>query len=151
MIDVDGTQLGIVDLNTALQKARERELDLVEVSAKSIPPVCKIIDYDKYRYELSKKDKESSKKQKSHTIKEIWLRPRTTEHDYNVKLRHIKEFLEDGHKVKITMRFRGREVSYVNFGKELFDKLREDLKEIASIEFVSNLEGRNMVMVVTPK
>lgn len=148
---MDGVQIGIVDINTALQKAEERGLDLVEVSPYSNPPVCKILDYDKYRYELRKKDKEAAKKQKSHIMKEIWLRPRTTSHDYNIKLKHIKEFLEDGHKVKITMKFRGREISHIEFAKELFEKLKEDLKDIGNIETSSNLESKNMTMIVTPK
>jgi translation initiation factor IF-3 len=124
---------------------------LVEISPYSDPPVCKILDYDKYRYELKKRDKESLKKQKSHVMKEIWFRPRTTEHDYNIKLKHVKEFLEDGHKVKITMKFKGREVSHLDFAKQIFEKLKEDLKDFGNIEFTSNLEGKNMVIIFAPK
>jgi len=152
VIGADGTQLGIVTRAEALNKAEGAGLDLVEVSPTAEPPVCKIMDYGKYRYELSKKQAEAKKKQTVIEIKEIKLRPKTEKHDLDFKIKNIRKFLQNKNKVKITLRFRGREIVYANSqGIEILNKISEELEDIAAIIQPPRMEGRQMVMFVAPK
>lgn len=150
VIDYDGKQIGVMPLNKALDLAMENELDLVEVSPDPNLPVCKIMDYGKYRYEQKRKERNKKKKQKIFHVKEIKMRPRIEEHDYQFKTKHACKFLESGDKVKIIMTFRGREMAHTEFGKNTLDRLAEDLKEISTIEILPRLEGKQMVMVLAP-
>lgn len=147
----DGEQLGIMSLEDALQEAQKRQLDLVEIAPTAKPPVCRIMDYGKYRYEQQKRDKDTRKKQKIVNVKEVKLRPKIEEHDFNVKLKNTLKFLQDGDKVKITIMFRGRELVHVELGKKVLDKMADEIKDIAIIEREAKLEGRNMIMIVAPK
>ena len=151
VINPDGVQLGVMTPQQALQTAMSLGLDLVEVAPEANPPVCRIMDYGKYRYEQSKKAKDAKKKQTMIQIKEIKMRPKTDEHDLEFKMRHIEKFLKEGNKAKVTMIFRGREVMHTNLGRKLLDKLAEDLKDSAIIEQLPRLEGKNMVMILAPK
>jgi len=151
VISPDGTQLGIMPVQEALQTAYSMGLDLVEVAPDAKPPVCRIIDYGKYRYEQSKKAREARKKQATIEIKEIKLRPKTDEHDFAFKARHAEEFLKDGDKVKVTMVFRGRELAHMDLGKGLLDKFANILKEVGVVEQPPKTEGRTMVMLLAPK
>lgn len=151
VIDPEGTQVGIISLQKALAIAAEAGLDLVEVSPNSNPPVCKIMDYGRYKYELTKKQQEAKKKQSSFQLKEIKVRPKTGEHDLNVKLGHIKRFLEKKDKVKVTVIFRGREITLSKLGREVLDRIAEETSEMASIEQMPKFEGRTMVMILAPK
>jgi len=135
----------------ALQTAMSLGLDLVEVAPDANPPVCRIMDYGKYRYEQSKKEKDAKKKQSIIQVKEIKMRPKTDEHDLEFKTKHIERFLKEGNKAKVTMIFRGRELMHPDLGKRLLDKLANDLKETAVIEQMPRLEGKNMVMILAPK
>ncbi|AWH87214.1 translation initiation factor IF-3 [Limnobaculum parvum] len=149
---IDGEQLGIVSLNEALQKAEEAGVDLVEISPNAEPPVCRVMDYGKFLYEKSKATKEQKKKQKVVQIKEIKFRPGTDDGDYQVKLRSLVRFLEEGDKAKITLRFRGREMAHQQIGMEVLNRVRDDLVELAVVEsYPSRIEGRQMVMVLAPK
>jgi translation initiation factor IF-3 len=144
--------LGIVSLNEALQKAEEAGVDLVEISPNAEPPVCRVMDYGKFLYEKSKATKEQKKKQKVVQIKEIKFRPGTDDGDYQVKLRSLVRFLEEGDKAKITLRFRGREMAHQQIGMEVLNRVRDDLSELAVVEsYPSRIEGRQMVMVLAPK
>lgn len=145
-----GKPVGIMPLNEALALARKQTLDLVEVSPQTDVPVCKIMDYGKYRYEQKRKEREKRKKQKVIHLKEIKMRPQIEEHDYQVKTRQARKFLESRDKVKIIMAFRGREITHLEFGQKTLDRLTEDLKEIADIEMSSKLEGKQLVMIFTP-
>lgn len=151
VITADGEQLGIMSGRTAQQLAVERHLDLVEIAPTAKPPVCKIMDYGKFRYEQQKREKEARKKQKTFDIKEVKLRPGIEDHDFNVKYKNAVRFLEDGDKVKVTIMFRGRELSHPELGEVLLNKMAEQLKEIAVVERVPKLEGKNMIMIVAPK
>jgi len=151
VINPNGVQLGIMSPREALQTAMSLGLDLVEVAPDASPPVCRIMDYGKYRYQQSKKAKDAKKKQNIIQVKEIKMRPKTDEHDLEFKTRHIERFLKEGNKAKITMIFRGRELMHTNLGKKLLDKLAEDLKEAAIVEQMPRLEGKNMVMILAPK
>jgi len=151
LISPDGEQIGIVPTREALQKAENYGLDLVEVSPNSKPPVCRIMDFGKYKYEQSKKEKISKKKQHIITVKEIRLRPRTDEHDLETKLRHARKFLEQKNKVKITILFRGREMAYQDFGRELMEKVKEFLDEVGKVEAEPKMEGRRMIMILAAK
>ena len=131
--------------------AEEQHLDLVEVAPKAKPPVCRIMDFGKYRYEQQKREKEAKKKQKIVTIKEVKLRPNIEQHDFNVKLKNALRFLEEGNKVKVTIMFRGRELSHPELGREVLDRVSEQLKELVSIERDAKLEGKNMTMILAPK
>lgn len=152
---VDGEQIGIVSLNEALEKAEEAGVDLVEISPNAEPPVCRVMDYGKFLYEKSKSTKEQKKKQKVIQVKEIKFRPGTDDGDYQVKLRNLVRFLEDGDKAKITLRFRGREMAHQQIGMEVLNRVRKDLCEdsdLAVVEsFPSKIEGRQMIMVLAPK
>jgi translation initiation factor IF-3 len=143
--------VGIVSRNDALVMAAESGLDLVEIAAQADPPVCKILDYGKFKYEEQKKKNEARKKQKVIEVKEIKLRPGIDEHDYEVKRRSMIKFVEEGDKVKVTMRFRGRELAHQELGMNVLIRVRDDLDEIAKVEQSPKMEGRQMVMVLTPR
>jgi translation initiation factor IF-3 len=151
LIDADGEQLGIVEIKEALEKAGESGLDLVEIAPTAEPPVCRIMDFGKFRYETSKKRHEAKKKQKQTQIKEIKFRPGTDVGDYQVKLRKLVAFLEAGDKTKVTLRFRGREMAHQELGRDLLKRVEEDLKDYGSVEQYPRMEGRVMVMVIAPK
>ncbi|WP_200800651.1 translation initiation factor IF-3 [Carboxydothermus pertinax] len=151
VVKEDGTQLGIMPLKEALKLAEEMELDLVEIAPTAKPPVCKIMDYGKYRYQQSKKEKEAKKKQKIINVKEIKIRPSIEEHDFKVKLKNVLRFLEDGDKVKVTVMFRGRELAHPEIAYELLNKLSQEVGSIAVVERPAKLEGRNMIMILAPK
>lgn len=143
--------LGVLSLDDALRKAEEFGLDLVEVSPNADPPVCKILDYGKFKYEAQKKKNEAKKKQKVIEVKEIKLRPNIDEHDYQTKMRNVNRFLSDGDKVKLTMRFRGREMAHQEIGLNVLRRVQEDLGDLVKVEAHPRLEGRQMTMVVAPK
>lgn len=149
LIDQNGEPLGVVHIKEAMTKAREAGLDLVEVAAQANPPVCKIINYGKLKYEQQKKKAEARKKQKVVEIKEVKLTPTIGEHDYQVKLNSVIRFLSDGNKVKVTLRFRGRELTHKELGEKLLARLLEDLKDKAKSEGSPRLEGRQMVMILS--
>ena len=151
LIDAEGEQVGIVATTMALEKAKEASLDLVEISPNVDPPVCKIMDHGRFRFELNKKQHSAKKKQKLVQIKEIKFRPGTEEGDYQVKLRNLVKFLENGDKTKITLRFRGREMAHRELGAKLLKRVEEDLTELATVEQFPKLEGRQMVMVMAPR
>jgi len=151
LIAHDGEKIGVVTLEEAMNMAAEVELDLVEVSPTAKPPVCKIMDYGKFKFEASKKLQASKKKQKNVQVKEIKFRPGTDIGDYNVKLRNLKSFLENGDKTKITVRFRGREMAHRELGMELLQRVEKDLDELAMVEQWPKFEGRQMVMVMAPR
>ncbi len=151
LIDEEGEQLGVVSTADARQRAYEAGLDLVEVSPNADPPVCKILDAGKLKYREQKKRNEARKKQKIIEIKEIKLRPNIDTHDYDVKMRNARRFIGDGDKVKVTMRFRGREMAHQFLGAQLLDRVKEELDEIAKVEQMPKMEGRQMVMVVSPR
>ncbi|AAO26854.1 translation initiation factor IF-3 [Buchnera aphidicola str. Bp (Baizongia pistaciae)] len=152
LTDVNGRQIGIVTLKSALYKAEEVGMDLVEISPNSEPPVCRIMNYGKFLYEKSKSIKEQRKKQKVRNIKEIKFRPNTDEGDYKVKLRNLVRFLEEGDKVKVTLRFRGREMVHQKLGIDVLNRIKSDLIELAVVEvFPSRVEGRQMIMILTSK
>jgi len=149
-VDLDGTQIGIVPLSTALAKARERRMDLVEIVPQANPPVCKIMEYSKFKYEESKRVKDSRKKHKGGELKEIRLRPHIGEHDLEVKLRHAREFLLEHNKVRITIIFFGREMTHIDLGNALFDKIASRLSDVASIPARPKMLGNRMVFVLEP-
>lgn len=151
MIGTEGDQLGVLPIAEALRIAAEYELDLVEVSPKSDPPVCRIMDYGKFKYQQRKKAQEAKKKQTVVHIKEVKLRPKTDEHDLRFKLRHIERFLKEGHKTKVTIVFRGRELSHPGIGKGILTRVSEEAKEWGTIEQQPKFEGRTMVMVLSPR
>mgnify|MGYP001577762633 FL=1 len=150
LIDEKGGQVGVVPTYEALQMARDRGLDLMEVSPNSQPPVCKICDYGKFKYEKKKREHQARKKQTVIKVKEIQLRPQTEEHDLDYKFKNAKQFLEDGDKAKITIMFRGREVAYVEHGFKIMKQLVEIVKDIAVIEAPPKLEGKKLIMVLAP-
>ena len=143
--------MGILTIDDALQKADEFGLDLVELQPNAEPPVVKILDYGKYKYQAQKRASEARKKQKVIDVKEIKLRPNIDSHDYEVKMRSVRKFLESGDKVKVTLRFRGREMAHVELGSQLLERVREDIEEEAKIESLPKMEGRQMIMVLAPK
>jgi|TARA_B110000438_G_scaffold302513_1_gene360403 translation initiation factor IF-3 len=147
----DGEQLGVMKTEDAIAEADSHGLDLVEVSPNADPPVCKILDYGKFKFEAQKKRNEAKKKQKVIEVKEIKLRPNIDEHDYQVKMRSVQKFLDDGDKVKITLRFRGREMAHQELGVNVLNRVREDTDDVAKIEAFPKLEGRQMIMVIAPK
>ncbi len=151
VVSEKGEMIGVLSREEALNKAYDQGLDLVEVSPNANPPVCKIIDHGKYRYQLQKKQAEAKKKQKTFEVKEVKIRPGIEEHDYDVKLKSIQRFLNDGDKVKITLRFRGREMIYHKKGLEVLKKLETAVETQAKIEQLPKLEGRQMTMVVAPR
>ena len=150
LLDNDGKMLGVVSLKTGLEKAEEVGLDLVEVSPNAKPPVCKIIDYGKFKYAAQKKAAGAKKKQKTIDVKEVKFRPNIDTHDYEVKMRSVKKFLDSGDKVKVTMRFRGREMSHQDIGVRVLERIREELSDSVKIEQYPKLEGRQMVQIFAP-
>jgi translation initiation factor IF-3 len=151
LVDERGQMAGVVSLREALDKAVEAGLDLVEIAPTAAPPVCKILDYGKFKYEEQKKKNEARKKQKVIEIKEIKLRPTIDDNDYKIKMRAMHRFLEEGDKVKVTLRFRGRELAHQDLGMAVLIRVRDDLDPIAKVEQMPKMEGRQMVMVVAPK
>ena len=149
--DVEGNSLGIMQVREALNMAMEQHLDLVEIAPKANPPVCRIMDFGKYRYEQQKREKEARKKQKVISVKEVKLRPNIEQHDFDVKLKNAVRFLEEGNKVKVTIMFRGRELSHPELGREILGRVAEQLKDSVSIERDAKLEGKNMIMILAPK
>ena len=151
MIDDEGSNRGVVSIEDALSAAREAGLDLVEISPNAEPPVCKITDLGKLKYQSQKKAAEARKKQKTIEIKEIKMRPNIDTHDYDVKMRNVNKFIENGDKVKVTLRFRGREMAHQELGMNLLRRVQDDVEEIAKVEAFPRLEGRQMLMVLAPK
>ncbi len=150
LISDDGKQLGIVPTIEAMRLAKEQELDLVEVSPKTVPPVCKIMDYGKFKYQIAKKAHDAKKKQAVIHIKEMKLGLKIEEHDLMFKIKHLKEFLEDGNKVKVIIMFKGREVLHIDMGEKLAQKITEALKDVGQVEQRSRFDGRNIVMIFAP-
>ncbi|GGN60009.1 MAG: translation initiation factor IF-3 [Novosphingobium sp.] len=151
VIDGEGENLGVMYTRQAIEEAAEVGLDLVEVSPNADPPVCKFLDVGKYRYEAQKKANAARKSQKTQEIKEIKMRPNIDDHDYETKMRNVHRFIEDGDKVKVTLRFRGRELSHQQLGMNLLRRVQEDVAEIAKVEAYPRMEGRQMLMVLSPK
>ncbi|WP_081462013.1 translation initiation factor IF-3 [Desulforamulus ruminis] len=151
VVDADNNQLGIMPAKEALRLAEERQLDLVEVAPMAKPPVCRIMDFGKFKYEQSKREKEAKKKQRIIQVKEVKLRPRIEDHDYQVKAKNAERFLKDGDKVKVTIMFRGREIVHTQLGHKLLIRLAEDLKDLCTVERQPKLEGKNMIMILAPK
>jgi len=150
LIDAEGEQAGIQTIRAALELADEAGLDLVEIAPLAKPPVCRIMDYGKFKYQAAKKAHEAKAKQKQVQVKEVKLRPRTDENDYQIKLRNLRRFLDDGDKVKVTLRFRGREMAHQEFGMRQLERIKADLEEVANVEQMPKMEGRQMVMVMAP-
>ena len=151
LIDQAGTNHGAVPIQTALEKAAEAGLDLVEISPNASPPVCKLLDYGKYKFQAQKKAAEARKKQKVVEVKEIKFRPMIDDHDYDVKMRSMKRFFEEGDKVKVTLRFRGREMAHMELGNQLLDRIKQDTAKVSKVESEGRLEGRQMVMILAPR
>jgi translation initiation factor IF-3 len=151
VIDAEGKQLGILSVKEAIRIAAEQGLDLVEVAPGAAPPVCRIMNYGKYKYQQSKRSQESKKHQTVIQVKEVKFRPRTEEHDFQFKLRHVKRFLSEGDRVKISLMFRGREIAHPEFGREMLNRILEELKDQIALEQAPRLEGRNMIMILAPK
>ncbi|MFP4562898.1 MAG: translation initiation factor IF-3 [Spirochaetia bacterium] len=151
LIDEKGNQVGIVPTTEALEKARDAGLDLIEVAPQANPPVCKILDYGKYKFEQEKKLRETKKNQKQIKMKEIRMQPKIEEHDLQFKTKHIQEFLEDGNKVKVTIRFRGRELAHTELGRDVLDKILEMIDTPFSVDKQPAMEGRFMSMIISPK
>ena len=151
LVDENGEQVGVVPTADALRRALDVGLDLLEVSPNADPPVCKILDYGRFRYEAQKKKNEARKKQKTIDVKEIKMRPNIDTHDYEVKMRSIHRFIGDGDKVKVTMRFRGREMVHQEIGKQVLDRVRAEMEPTAKVEQFPKLEGRQMTMVMAPR
>lgn len=151
LIGVEGEQMGVVSFMEALAAAEEADLDLVEIAPQAEPPVCRIMDYGKFRFQESKRQHEAKRRQKQTQVKEIKFRPRTDDADYQIKLRNIMRFIEDGDRAKITLRFRGREMSHPELGMELLNRVEKDLAEVGVVEQRPRMEGRQMVMIVAPR
>jgi translation initiation factor IF-3 len=151
LIGAAGEKMGTVDTDSALAMAEDEGLDLVEVSPNADPPVCKILDYGKLKYQEQKKASEARKRQKTVDVKEIKMRPNIDTHDYDVKMRNVVKFLEGGDKVKVTMRFRGREMAHQELGMDVLNRVRDDVEELSKVEAVPKMEGRQMIMVLAPK
>ncbi|MDR9856589.1 translation initiation factor IF-3 [Paenibacillus sp. VCA1] len=151
LVGADGEQIGIKPIREALQMAADLNLDLVNVAPQAKPPVCRIMDYGKFRYEQQKKEKEARKNQKIVDIKEVWFRANIEEHDFQTKLRNVVKFLKDGDKVKCSVRFRGREITHANIGQKILERVKTEVAEISSVERQPKLEGRSMIMILAPK
>lgn len=151
LVDERGAMLGVVPIREALERAEQAGLDLVEVAPQAEPPVCKILDYGKYKYEEQKKKNEARKRQKVIEVKEIKFRPGIDDHDYDVKMKAMRKFLAEGDKVKVTLRFRGRELAHQELGSQLLERVRADLGELSKVEQFPKMEGRQMIMVIAPK
>jgi translation initiation factor IF-3 len=150
LIGADGENVGVVTPARAMEMAEEAGLDLVEISPNATPPVCKIMDFGKFKYETQKKEAEARKKQKIIEVKEVKFRPNTDIHDYDVKMRNVMRFLENGDKVKVTLRFRGREMAHQDLGRNLLERVAADVEEIGKVENMPRMEGRQMVMMIGP-
>jgi translation initiation factor IF-3 len=151
LVDADGTQVGIVALAQALRRAREQDLDLVEVAAQADPPVCRIMDWGKHRYEQEQKDKDARRRQSQIVVKEIKMRPKISSNDYGTKSGHVRRFLLDGSKVRASIMFRGREMAHTELGLLLLQRLAADMQDLATVEAEPKVDGRNMVMVLAPQ
>ena len=151
VIDDEGENLGVMFTNEAVEQAQDKGLNLVEVSPNADPPVCKFLDVGKYRYEAQKKANAARKTQKTQDIKEVKMRPNIDTHDYDVKMRNVNKFIDNGDKVKVTLRFRGREMAHQHLGMDLLKRVQEDVEETAKVEAFPRLEGRQMLMVLAPK
>ncbi len=151
LVGLEGEQLGIMPIKQALKIATEKGLDLVEVAPTAKPPVCRVMDYGKYRFEQSKREKEAKKNQKIINVKEVKLRPNIEEHDFGTKAKNAEKFLKSGDKVKVTIMFRGREITHPDLGKQLCLKMAETMEQVAIIEKLPKVEGKNMTMILTPK
>jgi translation initiation factor IF-3 len=151
VIDSDGSQIGILPLAEALRTAENRGLDLVEVSATAKPPVCRVTDFDKYRYSLKKKQHDSKRHSGAHTIKEVKMGARTAEHDVGFKVKHIRRFVEEGQRVKLSVSFRGREITHPELGRSLIDKVLLEVQDVAQPDGGTRMEGRNMSVLLTPR
>ena len=150
VIGSDGDNIGILNTNEAISMAKEQGLDLIEIAPNARPPVCKIIDMGKYKYDAQKKANQAKKKQKKIELKEIKLRPVTETHDYQFKIKNAQKFISKGDKVKFTIRFKGRELQHSHLGRELMDKIREDMKEMGKVELHPKFDGKQMIMVIQP-
>ena len=150
LIDDQGNKVGVIPTSEALQMSEERDLDLVEVAPLAKPPVCRILDYGKYRFQQQKRDKDARKKQKNQTVKEMKMRPKIDQHDYDFKVKAIKSFLSEGHRVKVSIFFRGREMAFLDRGREVLNKVRKDVDPIGRIEMEPRMEGSYMRMMVCP-
>ncbi|AJY73697.1 translation initiation factor IF-3 [Paenibacillus beijingensis] len=151
LVGAEGEQIGIKPLREALQMATDLNMDLVNVAPQAKPPVCRIMDYGKFRYEQQKKEKEARKNQKIVDLKEVWFRANIEEHDYQTKLRNVVKFLGEGDKVKASVRFRGREITHASIGQRILDRLSKDVADLCNVERVPKLEGRSMIMILAPK
>ncbi len=151
LIDGSGEKLGVMPTEEALARAEDEELDLVEVAPKADPPVCKIMDYGKYRYEQSKRAKTAKKRQKSVKVKEIRMRPKIAEHDFQFNKRHVEDFLSKGAKTKVIVNFWGREITHIDIGRDKLQRMASELSEVCEVEQSPKMEGRNMVMILAPK
>lgn len=150
LVDADGSMIGVVPLRDAFLRAEDAGLDLVEVSPTATPPVCKILDYGKFKYEAQKKAAAARKKQRVIEVKEIKMRPSIDDNDYSIKMKKVKEFLDEGDKVKVTMRFRGREMAHQHLAMDILNKVKEEVAELGKVEQMPKLEGRQMIMVMAP-
>ncbi|MDQ6420369.1 translation initiation factor IF-3 [Paenibacillus sp. LHD-117] len=151
LVGAEGEQIGIKSIRDALQLAAEASMDLVNVAPTAKPPVCRIMDYGKFRYEQQKKEKEARKNQKIVDVKEVWFRANIEEHDYQVKFRNVVKFLSEGDKVKASVRFRGREITHASIGQKILERLSKEVAEICNVERAPKLEGRSMIMILAPK
>ncbi len=151
MIDEEGVNVGVVSFYDALDRAEEQGLDLVEIAPNSVPPVCKLLDYGRFKYQSQKKAAEARKNQKVVEIKEVKLRPGIDDHDYDVKMKQSRKFFEEGDKVKITLRFRGREMAHQDLGVQVLDRVRTDVADVAKVESEPRLEGKQMIMILAPR
>lgn len=151
VVGASSEQLGIMSLQEALALADSQQLDLVEVSPTAVPPVCRIMDYGKFKYQQSKKMQEAKKKQTQVQVKEVKLRPKTDDHDLEFKVKHVRRFLEEGNKAKVTLVFRGREITHTELGLKVLERVASELEDVAIVEFKPKMEGRSMFMIVAPK
>lgn len=151
MVSPEGEQLGILPIAQALEIARQRDMDLVEVAPEALPPVCRIMDFGKYKYTQARRQKEARKKQTTIQIKEVKLGPKTDAHDFDFKAKHVRRFLEEGHKAKVTVRFRGREMAHTELGWKMLNRMSETLADVALVENHPRMEGRMLSMILTPK
>ncbi|HEX2946535.1 MAG TPA: translation initiation factor IF-3 [Clostridia bacterium] len=151
VIDSDGSMLGVMPVKDAQKLAVTKNLDLVKIAPQAVPPVCKIMDYGKYMFELAKKEKEARKNQKVISIKEVWIKPTIEDHDFDFKAKNAYKFLQDGDKVKVSVRFRGREMNYTSLGEKVLNKFADAVAEVGIVERKPKLEGRSMIMILNPK
>jgi translation initiation factor IF-3 len=151
VIGADGEQLGVISLSQALIEAETQQLDLVEVSPNAQPPVCRIMDYGKFKYQMSKKQQEAKKKQVQVQVKEVKIRPKTDDHDLDFKVKHVRRFLEEGNKAKVTLVYRGREITHQDIGRAVIDKFAAELADVGVVEVQPRVDGRQLFMIIAPK